>query len=168
MGSCAIRTSVRFDVRAPPGFLYSSASKTRSPVPCSPSRITAHSLPLTSSIPAVNKYRIHNSLPSAHRFPEPGRRTEKSPLGRKERAEDENRERPRRYYLLIKLLQRYEGKQHITFTPLFSFYLKKKHFSQREGSYEKHLATSTFKAYSITRKGQITLKNTAEPLTVII
>lgn len=44
-------------------FFYSSTSKTRSPVPCShPSRLTAPSLLLTSSMEAVNKYMKSTTL----------------------------------------------------------------------------------------------------------
>lgn len=55
VGSCAWVRPCGLMYAFRPAF-YSCASKTRSPVPCSPSRITAHSLLLTSSIRAINKY----------------------------------------------------------------------------------------------------------------
>lgn len=95
---------------------YSSASKTRSPVPCSPSRITAHILLLTSSIRAINKYIESTTLyHAAITFENRGVTQTK----KKKEDDDENQQHSHRYYLLIRLLQRYQRKKHITFRALF-------------------------------------------------
>lgn len=60
---------------------YSSASKTSNPVPCSPSRLAARSLPLTSSIEAVNKYMESTTLYHPLIALENRSVTERSPLG---------------------------------------------------------------------------------------